>query len=84
MEIAKLKGKPSNTPKSDSSGNKEDMENPDFSLVIAAPPNAVNHKKLISDGVNSTYIINSRMVLPFDTLAIKTPTNGDQAIHQAQ
>lgn len=47
-------------------------------------PKMENHKKDTMDGANITPITNSRMVLPLDILAIKVPTNGPQAIHQAQ
>ena len=40
--------------------------------------------KLNKVGRISTAAINSLMVLPFDILAINSPTYGDQEIHHAQ
>lgn len=47
-------------------------------------PKIENHIKDTMEGAKITPITNSRIVLPLDILAIKVPTNGPQAIHQAQ
>ena len=55
-----------------------------LSIQTALLPKTVIHKKLNKEGTSNTAIINSRMVRPFDILAINKPTNGAQEIHQAQ
>ena len=52
--------------------------------LIPIVPNIANHRNDHIAGTKLTPIINSLIVLPFDILAIKTPTNGAQAIHHAQ
>ncbi len=51
---------------------------------IPVAPNTANHRKEPKAGINDTPRINSLIVLPLDIRAINTPTNGTQAIHQAQ
>src|SRR5690625_4044237 len=51
---------------------------------IPEPPRTPNHSMPTRVGTNMTPIINSRMVLPRETRAMKIPTNGAQAIHQPQ
>src|SRR5680860_493465 len=50
----------------------------------AAPPNALIHTAVITVGMSSTAMMNSRTVRPRETRAINMPTNGDQENHQAQ
>ena len=47
-------------------------------------PKIENHTNDARAGASITPIINSRIVLPFEIRAINTPTNGPQAINQAQ
>ena len=55
-----------------------------LSSHMALLPNTDIHIKLKIEGRISTAAINSRMVLPFDILAMNRPTKGDHEIHQAQ
>src|SRR5690606_9699786 len=55
-----------------------------ISKYIALFPKTVIHTKLKSVGIIRTAATNSRIVRPFDILAIKIPTYGDQEIHHAQ
>ena len=52
--------------------------------LVDRVPKDVNQIKLSMVGISRTTVKNSLIVLPFDILAINTPTNGDQDIHQAQ
>ena len=60
------------------------FEDPLSSRSIAVPPNKANHKKHINAGATMAPTTNSRMVRFFEILARKIPTNGANAIHQAQ
>jgi len=51
---------------------------------IAVPPRIENHKKVTSVGTRRTPATNSRIVLPREMRAMKTPTNGAHDIHQPQ
>ncbi len=55
-----------------------------MSKLMAVLPKTVIHRKVKPDGTNSTPIRNSRTVRPREMRAMNMPTNGDQAIHQAQ
>ena len=57
---------------------------PSRCILIAVVPKVVNQMAPRSVGANRTPIINSRIVLPFDTRAMNMLTNGAQEIHQAQ
>jgi len=60
------------------------VPSPNISRCRAVPPKVVSQAKTNRLGRSSTPAMNSRMVLPRDMRAMKMPTNGDQAIHQAQ
>src|SRR5690606_4245501 len=55
-----------------------------MTMWMAVSPNTVIQMKVKPTGTNSTPTTNSRMVRPRETRAMNMPTNGDQAIHQAQ
>ena len=57
---------------------------PNSPKCIPNVPKIANHNNEPKDGAKTTPIINSLIVLPFEILAIKIPTNGAHAIHQAQ
>ena len=52
--------------------------------AIAELPKKLIQAKVKPVGTRSTPMTNSLIVLPFEILAIKSPTNGDQDSHQAQ
>ncbi|MNC67623.1 hypothetical protein D3C75_1181330 [compost metagenome] len=51
---------------------------------MAELPKTVIHRKVKAVGTSSTPMTNSRTVRPREMRAMNMPTNGDQAIHQAQ
>ena len=53
-------------------------------LYSAVPPMIVNHRNVRAVGTSSTPVMNSRTVRPLEMRAMKTPTKGDQEIHQPQ
>src|SRR5690625_2665435 len=57
---------------------------PNISMLSAVAPNVVNHNKASKEGAISTPVINSRIVLPLEILAMKSPINGAQEICHAQ
>lgn len=54
------------------------------SKAIPVPPKTVNQNAQKSDGTSNTPNTNCRTVRPLEILAMKVPTKGAQAIHQAQ
>ncbi|MNV60922.1 hypothetical protein D3C71_1534070 [compost metagenome] len=54
------------------------------SRPMAELPKTVIHRKVKAVGTSSTPMTNSRTVRPREMRAMNMPTNGDQAIHQAQ
>src|SRR5699024_411672 len=54
------------------------------SLYRAVPPKVAIQIIARTGGTMTTPPMNSRIVLPFETRATNAPTNGDQAIAQAQ
>ncbi|MNE79493.1 hypothetical protein D3C80_1759840 [compost metagenome] len=54
------------------------------SRLMAELPKTVIHRKVKAEGTSNTPIRNSRTVRPREMRAMNMPTNGDQAIHQAQ
>ena len=57
---------------------------PNSSMCRAAPPNTPMNRQAKIGGMTSTPTIYSRIVRPLDTRATNVPTNGDQAMTQAQ
>ena len=57
---------------------------PTSSEWSAAPPMIVNQMNVTALGISSTPVTNSRIVLPREMRAMKTPTNGAQLTHHAQ
>ena len=55
-----------------------------MSRLMAVFPNTVIHRKVKPVGTSSTPMMNCRTVRPREIRAMNMPTNGDQAIHQAQ
>ena len=55
-----------------------------MSRLMAVLPKTVIHRKVNPAGTSSTFNRNSRTVRPREIRAMNIPTNGDQAIHQAQ
>ena len=51
---------------------------------MAELPKTVIQRKVKAVGTSSTPMMNSRTVRPREIRAMNIPTNGDQAIHQAQ
>ena len=54
------------------------------SRSIAVPPTNENQNREINEGINIAPMMYSRIVLPLETRARNNPTNGANAIHQAQ
>src|SRR5699024_12393783 len=57
---------------------------PVVELIIDAPPKTVKAKMSVKVGTPIVVKANARKVRPREIFAIKVPTNGVQAIHQAQ
>src|SRR5699024_882806 len=86
MGVMLLNGKVSNRVKSTASGeaSPSNPSTPVMELIIDAPPKTMQDKRRIK--VRTTIVVqaNSRKVRTRENSAIKVPTNGVQAIHQAQ
>src|SRR5699024_2263712 len=78
------KGNVSNMPNRACSSGRLAMSVPLSCASMAEIPNVVNQMKLMIAGTRSTPDKNSRMVRPLEIRAMKIPTKGAQAIHQAQ
>lgn len=89
IEVNVLNGKCANTANNDTSIPLVLITSPRFTCMIRSrympePPKMENHNVQKMVGTINTPIINSRIVRPLETRAINVPTNGAQAIHQAQ
>ncbi len=56
----------------------------DLDQHLAMVPKIANHTNEPKAGTSNTPVTNSLIVLPREIRAMNTPTNGAQAIHQAQ
>src|SRR5699024_1784825 len=81
-------GKTSSTVNSEPSGETTPSvtrsASPHCRREIPRPPMTANQSMPSKVGTSMTPIMNSRMVRPRETRAMKIPTNGAQAIHQPQ
>lgn len=89
IDVKVLNGKCANTANKDTSLPWVLITSPRFTFMTRSkympePPKMENHNVQKMVGTTKTPIINSRTVRPLETRAINVPTNGAQAIHQAQ